>query len=76
MAEPTTRDDVWAVALAVTLRENRAATPEDVADRAGASERMVRDCLNVMASKGYLKRDVATTGAVRFLPPEWLGPAQ
>lgn len=70
MPEPTTRDRVWTVALTHTQRMDSVTTPEAIADETGASERMVRDALNVMAQNGFIRRDVKMDGSVRFMPTD------
>jgi predicted DNA-binding transcriptional regulator len=69
MAEATTRDEVWIVALNIALRKEVALRPDDLAETVGCSERTARDCLNVMSRAGFLNRDVKKDGTVRFRPP-------
>jgi hypothetical protein len=75
MAEPTNRDKVWKAALTVALRKGDAAKPEHIADLAGVSERMTRQCLLVMSESGWLDRRALPDGTVQYIAPsdeEWL----
>lgn len=64
------RDRVWTVSLMHTHRRGGSTTPEKIVEETGASDRMVRQCLNVMAQNGFLRRDVKMDGTVRYLPTE------
>lgn len=70
MPTQTMRDRVWTVALTHTQRMDQATTPEKIVEETGASERMVRQCLNVMAQNGFLRRDQKMDGTVRYLPTD------
>lgn len=70
MVEERTRDRVWKFALAGAIRNGRAVKPKQIAEIAGASERTVRETLNVIANAGWLRRDELDDGTVRFLAPD------
>lgn len=74
MAEMTNRDSAWNVALLLTYRKGEAAKPARVADLAGVSERMARQCLLVMSDQGWLERRALPDGQVQYISPpeaEW-----
>jgi DNA-binding GntR family transcriptional regulator len=72
MVEERTRDKVWKYSLAKALRSNEAVTPDYIAKVAGVSERTARETLNVIEAAGWLQRDVARDGSVRFIAPDEL----
>lgn len=67
MAQERSRDRVWKYALAGAIRNGNAVKPQQIAEAADVSERTARECLNVIADAGWLKRDLLPDGSVRFL---------
>lgn len=76
MPQERARDRVWKFALAGAIKNESAIKPEKIAELAGVSERTARECLNVIAATGWLKRDLEPDGSVRFVrgeDVEWHG---
>ncbi len=73
MPSQTMRDKVWTLALMHTARMGEATTPEKIIEETEASERMVRQCLNVMSDNGFLRRERKVDGTIRYLPTEGEG---
>lgn len=70
------RDRIWRLALLKTVKGGKAVYPDEMADELDVGDRTVRSCLNMMASSGFLNRDVTQEGKVRFLQSdnlEWTG---
>lgn len=65
MAQRRTRDDVWITALELTSA-GKVVTPDQIADETGASDRTVRETLNVMKDTPFLSRDLAPDGTVQY----------
>jgi predicted DNA-binding transcriptional regulator len=74
MAQDTTRDKIWTVALNRAIRFQNAVYVEEIAEDLDVSERTVRDCLKSIAGASFLRRDVNGDGSIRYLPPENIKP--
>jgi predicted DNA-binding transcriptional regulator len=70
MVEERTRDKIWKYSLGIALKNDNPVTPEIIVDAADVSERTARETLNVIAAAGWLKRDIAQDGTVRFIAPD------
>lgn len=68
MANETARDKVWKYALARCYKNGDGpAKPAEIAEIAGVSERMVRDCLLVIHEAGWLERRTTPEGEVEYI---------
>lgn len=70
MAQGTTRDRIWSVALNRAIRKGEAVYPAEIAEKLNVSERTARDCLKSISGANFLKRDVVASGEVRYLAPD------
>lgn len=71
MAQNTKRDKLWIFALKATHRNDEAITAEDLALRAGTSEKSARDALITMSNMNVVRVD-KNGREVRYLADETL----